>query len=203
LATSIVMPQMGYDMHEGKVVRWFKKEGENVARGEVIAEIETDKAIVDFEAYTGGVMGKIVADEGVAIPVGGLIAVITQPGEAVPDDLVTAAAPEEPTGNGVPAEAVSAPAPAAAPPAADGEVRASPLARRLARERGIDLSAITGTGPGGRITEADIPDQAAPAAAPGEVRASPLAKIGCPRTGCPGSGPGRNRRPGRYGLRKR
>ena len=170
MATSIVMPQMGYDMHEGKVVRWFKKEGENVARGEVIAEIETDKAIVDFEAYTGGVMGKIVADEGVAIPVGGLIAVITQPGEAVPDDLVTAAAPEEPTGNGVPAEAVSA------PPAADGEVRASPLARRLARERGIDLSAITGTGPGGRITEADIPDQAAPAAAPGEVRASPLAK---------------------------
>ncbi len=95
MATSIVMPQMGYDMKEGKVVRWFKKEGEDVARGEVIAEIETDKAIVEFEAYTGGVMGKIVAEEGVAIPVGGLIAVITDPGEPVPEDIVAAAAPAE------------------------------------------------------------------------------------------------------------
>ena len=95
MATSIVMPQMGYDMKEGKVVRWLKKEGEDVARGEVIAEIETDKATVEFEAYTGGVLGKIVADEGIAIPVGGLIAVITAPGEAVPDDVVSAAAPAE------------------------------------------------------------------------------------------------------------
>ena len=90
LATSIVMPQMGYDMKEGKVVRWFKKEGDDVARGEVIAEIETDKAVVEFEAYTSGVLGKIVAEEGVAIPVGGLIAVITAPGEAVPDEIAVA-----------------------------------------------------------------------------------------------------------------
>jgi len=164
LATSIVMPQMGYDMKEGKVVRWLKKEGEDVARGEVIAEIETDKAIVDFEAYTGGVLGKIVADEGVAIAVGGLIAVITAPGEAVPDDIVTASAPSEAAEEkAAPTDAAPAPTPAAAPAASAGEVRASPLARRLARERGVDLATITGTGPGGRIVETDIPDQAAPA----------------------------------------
>jgi len=164
LATSIVMPQMGYDMKEGKVVRWLKKEGEDVARGEVIAEIETDKAIVDFEAYTGGVLGKIVADEGVAIAVGGLIAVITAPGEAVPDDIVTASAPSEAAEEkAAPTDAAPSPTPAAAPAASAGEVRASPLARRLARERGVDLATITGTGPGGRIVETDIPDQAAPA----------------------------------------
>ena len=167
MATSIVMPQMGYDMKEGKVVRWFKKEGDDVARGEVIAEIETDKAVVEFEAYTGGVLGKIVADEGVAIPVGGLIAVITDPGEAVPDDIVTAATPAESPEKAVPAESAPAatPDPAATPATGAGEVRASPLARRLARERGIDLTTITGSGPGGRIVEADIPEQAAPAAA--------------------------------------
>jgi len=176
LATSMVMPQMGYDMHEGKVVRWLKKEGEEVIRGEVIAEIETDKATVEYEAYTGGVMAMIVAAEGVTIPVGGLIAVITAPGEAIPEDILTDAALAA-----SPAPAASeAPSPgaSAAPAESDGEVRASPLARRLAKERGVDLSAITGTGPGGRITEADIPEQGAPAAASvnGYVKASPLAK---------------------------
>ena len=172
MATSIVMPQMGYDMKEGKVVRWLKKEGEEVARGEVIAEIETDKATVEFEAYTGGVLGKIVAVEGIAIPVGELIAVITDPGEAVPDDIEIAAPPAESLDNeAAPAETAPAPADAPAPKAAAapatgaGEVRASPLARRLARERGIDLTNITGTGPGGRIVEADIPEQAVPAPA--------------------------------------
>ena len=177
MATSIVMPQMGYDMKEGKVVRWFKKEGEDVARGEVIAEIETDKAIVEFEAYTGGVMGKIVAEEGVAIPVGGLIAVITDPGEPVPEDIVAAAAPAESPEKAPPAETAPAPAPAATAAAAPGEIRASPLARRLARERGIDLAAITGTGPGGRIVESDVPEQAAPTPAaavdPGWTAPSP------------------------------
>ncbi len=189
MATSIVMPQMGYDMKEGKVVRWLKKEGEDVARGEVIAEIETDKATVEFEAYTGGVLGKIVADEGVAIPVGELIAVITDPGEAVPDDIVTPTAPaSEPTETTAPVEKAAPPdvapppAPAAAPAAGAGEVRASPLARRLARERGIDLTTITGTGPGGRIVESDIPDEgapapAAPSATPAPAEAAALAPM--------------------------
>ena len=186
MATSIVMPQMGYDMHEGKVVRWLKKEGEEVTRGEVIAEIETDKATVEYEAYTGGVMAKIVAEEGVAIPVGGLIAVMTAPGEAIPEDILTdaaiASAADSPAPAAAAVEAPEAPIPAAAAPADTEEVRASPLARRLAKERGFDLATITGTGPGGRITEADIPEQGA-AAAPaalassnGYIKASPLAK---------------------------
>jgi len=166
LATSIVMPQMGYDMHEGKVVRWLKKEGDNIARGEVIAEIETDKATVEFEAYTGGVLGKIVASEGVAIPVGELIAVITEPGEAVPDHI--GAAPTVESTASVPAE-VQVPVPTSAPMVNSGEVRASPLARRLARERGVDLTTITGTGPGGRIVESDIPEQGAPPTASSPV----------------------------------
>ena len=186
MATSIVMPQMGYDMHEGKVVRWLKKEGEEVTRGEVIAEIETDKATVEYEAYTGGVMAKIVAEEGIAIPVGGLIAVMTAPGEAIPEDILTDAAIALAADSPAPAagavQALEGPISAAVAPADTEEVRASPLARRLAKERGFDLATITGTGPGGRITEADIPEQGA-AAAPaalassnGYIKASPLAK---------------------------
>ena len=186
MATSIVMPQMGYDMHEGKVVRWLKKEGEEVTRGEVIAEIETDKATVEYEAYTGGVMAKIVAEEGIAIPVGGLIAVMTAPGEAIPEDILTdaaiALAADSPAPAATAVQALEGPISAAVAPADTKEVRASPLARRLAKERGFDLATITGTGPGGRITEADIPEQGA-AVAPaslassnGYIKASPLAK---------------------------
>ena len=166
MATNVVMPQMGYDMREGTVVRWHKAEGETVNRGEVIADIETDKATVEFEAYTGGVLGRIVAEAGVAVPVGELIAIITEPGEAAPE----APAATGTAGAGAPAGAMAtaaspAPAPAAAPtagaatdgaPAGAGEVRASPIARRLAREKGIDLALVTGTGPNGRITERDV-----------------------------------------------
>ena len=186
MATSIVMPQMGYDMHEGKVVRWLKKEGEEVTRGEVIAEIETDKATVEYEAYTGGVMAKIVAEEGIAIPVGGLIAVMTAPGEAIPEDILTdaaiALAADSPAPAAAAVQALEGPISAAAASADTEEVRASPLARRLAKERGFDLATITGTGPGGRITEADIPEQgaavapAALASSNGYIKASPLAK---------------------------
>ena len=167
MATNVVMPQMGYDMREGTVVRWYKQEGETVDRGEVIADIETDKATVEFEAYTGGVLGRIVAEAGVAVPVGELIAIITEPGESVPELAAPApspapAAPSAPA----PAAAAAEPEPPAAPAAsADGGVRASPIARRLARERGIDLALVSGTGPNGRITERDVESyQAAPAA---------------------------------------
>ena len=174
MATNVVMPQMGYDMREGTVVRWHKQEGETVDRGEVIADIETDKATVEFEAYTGGVLGRIVAEAGIAVPVGELIAIITEPGEAVPEAVAPApaAAPAAPAATPEPAPA--APAPAAAP--ADGEVRASPIARRLARERGIDLALVAGTGPNGRITERDVENFQAPAAAPEPAPASPAAQ---------------------------
>ena len=169
MATNVVMPQMGYDMREGTVVRWHKREGEAVNRGEVIADIETDKATVEFEAYTAGVLGRIVAAEGIAVPVGELIAIITEPGEAVPDagaaPAAAAASPPAPAPSASPAPAVSAPA-APAGSADDGRVRASPIARRLARERGIDLALIAGSGPNGRIVEQDVLDYQPPAPAP-------------------------------------
>ena len=188
MATIIVMPKMGYDMREGTVVRWYKQEGDEVARGDVIADIETDKATVEFEAFTGGVLHKLVAQEGVPVPVGEAIAVIGDPGEELelaPAETVgleEAAAP-----NAAPASD-SSEIVTSAPARTDGEVRASPIARRLARERGIDLAIVTGTGPGGRIVEKDILEYTPTAVAAlevetavavipaGGVRSSPLAR---------------------------
>ena len=164
MATSIVMPQMGYDMQQGTVVRWRKNEGDEVARGDVLAEIETDKATVEFEAYVSGVLRKIVVDTGVAIPVGELIAVIGDRDEPLPDAVSGGASPAAPAVEAqVSAEEPAAPAVAPPTPSTDGEVRASPIARRLARERGVDLSRITGTGPGGRVVEQDVLDYQEPA----------------------------------------
>ena len=182
MATSIVMPQMGYDMREGTVVRWHKREGETVARGEVLADIETDKATVEFEAYTGGVVGRIVAAEGMVVPVGELIAIITAPGEVLPDDDLPSSPPEASQG-----QAAEEPAPSSQPAASpsdpgapeDDRRRASPIARRLARERGIDLAQVNGTGPGGRIVEKDVLEYqppSLPAEPPEGVRASPIAR---------------------------
>ena len=177
MATSIVMPQLGYDMREGTVVRWIKHEGDEVVANEVIAEIETDKAVVEFKPTTGGVLRRIVAGEGEAVPVGQLIAVIGDADEALPDDLLrSTAAAETPAPEPEPEAAPAAIAPAAAP---TGEVRASPIARRLARERGVDLATITGSGPGGRIVEADVlaaAEAATAAAIAGRILASPLAR---------------------------
>lgn len=186
MATSIVMPQMGYDMQEGTVVRWYKQEGETVARGEVIADIETDKATVEFEAYTSGVLRKIVVDAGIAIPVGQLIAVITDPDEPLPDDLEGLSSPSStppsstPDGgqtadNGATQAAEATPVPPAPPSGATppGEVRASPIARRLAKEKGIDLIQVTGTGPGGRIVEQDVLEYQPSTSAPPGGAAAP------------------------------
>ena len=177
MATSIVMPQLGYDMREGTVVRWIKQEGDEVVANEVIAEIETDKAVVEFKPTTGGVLRRIVASEGEAIPVGNLIAVIGDADEALPDDLTG------PLSKAAPAAAEpkpsATPAPAAPPAGPAGEVRASPIARRLARERSVDLSTIAGSGPGGRIVEADVlaaAEAATAAAIAGRILASPLAR---------------------------
>ena len=179
---------MGYDMHEGTVVRWLKSEGSEVNMGEPVAEIETDKAVVEFESYASGVLHKILVPEGTIVPVGQPIAVVGEPGEELPELVVEVAAPgEELTeavvdvaasgeelpepvveaaapGEELPKSAVEAAAPApeaparrdGAPPASPGEIRASPVARRLANERGIDLSQVEGTGPGGRVTKDDV-----------------------------------------------
>ena len=157
MATVLKMPQMGYDMQEGTVVRWLKAEGSEVKLGESIAEIETDKAVVEFESSASGVLRKILVSEGITVGVGQPIGVIGAEDEDIPDSLVEAApAPETPA-----AEAKSIPLPPVqaqqeAPATPVGEVRASPVARRLAEERGVDLRRITGTGPGGRITKEDV-----------------------------------------------
>ena len=197
MATSIVMPQLGYDMREGTIVRWLKEEGEDVTRGEIIAEIETDKAVVEFSPTTGGVLRRIVAGAGDIVPVGQLIAVIGDADEALPDEL---AAPTSPVAAAeeAPATPASVPTPpvAESPPAVpEGEVRASPIARRLAREKGVDLANLTGSGPGGRIVEADVLAAAAVLSAPGGVLASPLARRlaregGIDLSSLTGSGPG-------------
>ena len=179
MATTIVMPKMGYDMREGTVVRWYKQEGEEVARGEVIADIETDKATVEFEAYTGGVLHRRVAQEGVAVPVGDAIAIIAEPrgGPGRGSRVKRLPLPRKPPSLKQPRLRFR---PSPVPPARqDGEVRASPIARRLARERGIDLTLVVGTGPGGRIVEKDVleyvpsGDDAPPN---GWIKASPLAR---------------------------
>ncbi len=156
MATPIVMPRMNYDMRVGTVVRWHKAEGDTVSRGEVIAEIETDKATVEMESFWDGILGKIVVEEGRAVPVGEVLAVVTEPGEAVPPMEPSFPTPSpsgreeaEGRGEGIAAATVS-------PPGSTTHVKASPIARRLAREKGIDLAAVTGTGPGGRVTEADV-----------------------------------------------
>ena len=178
MATTIVMPKMGYDMREGTVVRWYKREGEDVARGEVIADIETDKATVEFEAYTGGVLHRRVAQEGIPVAVGDAIAIIAEPGEAISEEPAEVPATSQ-EDSAFETDSGAVQAVAASPARSDGEVRASPIARRLARERGIDLAMVAGTGPGGRIVEKDVLEyvpQSDEVQSDGWVKASPLAR---------------------------
>ena len=183
MATTVVMPQMGFDMQEGTIVRWLKQEGDEVSRGEPIAEIETDKAIVEMEAFASGVLLKTVVGEGQTVPVGQAIAVIGTPGEPLPD---LASAPAAPTETEEPQEASAdvEEAVAAEVSAAAEQVRASPLARRLAEEKGIDLARVNGSGPGGRITRDDVlafdsqATEAAPAAPAAEAIPASVAADG-------------------------
>lgn len=181
MATELTMPQMGYDMQEGTVLRWLKGEGDAVANGEPIAEIETDKAVVEFESYADGVLHRIIVPAGTTVPVGQPIAVVggqdesievsagpsedtaedvadSAPVEDESDDAPRAAIPMPPASTTIPEEESSAePAPAVEePPAPAAPLRASPIARRIADERGIDISKVTGTGPGGRIVKDDV-----------------------------------------------
>ena len=159
MATNILMPALSPTMTEGTLARWLKKEGDAIKAGDVIAEIETDKATMEIEAVDEGVLGKILVVDGTeGVKVNAPIAVMVDAGEAVP----TAAAPAAPKPVAVAVAAAAAPiVAAAAAPApvarpADERVVASPLARRMAAQAGVDLAALTGTGPGGRIVRADI-----------------------------------------------
>jgi pyruvate dehydrogenase E2 component (dihydrolipoamide acetyltransferase) len=199
VATNILMPALSPTMTEGTLSRWLKKEGETIKAGDVIAEIETDKATMEVEAVDEGVLGRILVQDGTeGVKVNEPIAVLVDAGEAVPAAAPAKAAASAPA----PSPAV-APTPAAAPPslaaaapapvpnghAAEGDrIFASPLARRMASQAGIDLSALKGSGPNGRIVRADIEaaQKGAPAAtpAPGQAPAprapTPAAGISAP-----------------------
>ncbi|MCL4505454.1 MAG: 2-oxo acid dehydrogenase subunit E2 [Chloroflexi bacterium] len=179
MATEITMPQMGFDMTEGVIANWLKAEGETVKKGDAIAEIETDKTTIQIEAFGGGVLRKIVAPAGAKVPVGDVIGIIADPGEALPPI------------KGQPAAASTTPAPAAQPAQAaapaGGTVNATPVARRVAQELGVDLTKVKGSGPDGQITKADVevytspapaeqPPQPAPAQATGRIIATPNAR---------------------------
>jgi len=204
----VVMPRLSDSMEEGTILKWLKADGDEIARGDELVEIETDKATMTYEADSAGALS-IVAQEGETLPIGQVIARIGEGGEApasdgaVADEPVTAESPgeavaqAEASGNGAPSEAPAAPAPAAtaeppaevaapaqaAPAAAPspegngGRAKASPVARRIAREQGVDLTTLQGTGPGGRIVKADVEaavSGGAPAAAP-EAPTAPAA----------------------------
>ena len=187
MATNILMPALSPTMTEGTLARWLKKEGDAIKAGDVIAEIETDKATMEVEAVDEGVLGKILVADGTAgVAVNATIAILVDDGEAVPSGDAPAAkaapapAAPEPAPAATPA---AAPAPAAAPvaaPVANGHapserIFASPLAKRMAKQAGLSLDAITGTGPNGRIVKADIEaaQKGGPKEAPKPAAAAP------------------------------
>ena len=214
MATKVVMAQLSPTMEEGKLIEWKIREGDAVSQGDIVVEIETDKANMEVEAMGSGVLRKILVQEGETVPVGALIGVIAAPDEAIEDILVGAQAPvvaggppataDTPLSDAPPVSDVSPPVPkavqtsgAAAPTApevsAGGRVKASPVARRIASERGLDLAAIAGSGPGGRIVKADVeaalagvvvagppPVEAPPGPAPPAAAAPPPAPVAPP-----------------------
>jgi pyruvate dehydrogenase E2 component (dihydrolipoamide acetyltransferase) len=165
--TNVIMPSLGFDMTEGQLARWLKNEGEQVEKGQAIAEIETEKATVEIEAAASGILARIIVQAGQTVPVGTVIGIIAEAGEEV------AAVPAPP------APSPPAPAPkaekeageAAAPP--EARVLASPVARKMAEEAGLDLARIKGTGPGGRVLERDVQAAIAARPAPPGIPAGP------------------------------
>ena len=186
MATEVILPRLGQGMESGTIVRWLKSEGEQVARGEPLFELDTDKVTQEVEAEANGVLLKIAVAEG-EVPVGQTVAFIGDKGEAVPETTEAAPSPTP-----IEAERTSEPEPAAPleapePSTTNGRIKASPLARRLARERGIDLATLRGTGPEGRIVAEDVergeagaPPAPTPAAVPvpaGDAQQVPLTNI--------------------------
>ncbi|WP_370212868.1 pyruvate dehydrogenase complex dihydrolipoamide acetyltransferase [Roseovarius sp.] len=182
MPTEILMPALSPTMEEGTLAKWLVKEGDTVSSGDLLAEIETDKATMEFEAVDEGVIGKILVGEGSeGVKVNTPIAVLLEEGESA-DDIGEASAPAaEPKAEAPKSDAApkpdAAPAASAAPaaPKADGErIFASPLARRIAADKGLDLSQISGSGPRGRIVKADV-ENAQPSAAKPAAKDQPAA----------------------------
>ncbi|MEO1106365.1 MAG: pyruvate dehydrogenase complex dihydrolipoamide acetyltransferase [Pseudomonadota bacterium] len=190
MPTEILMPALSPTMEEGTLAKWLVKEGDTVSSGDLLAEIETDKATMEFEAVDEGTIGKILIPEGSeGVKVNTAIAVLLEDGESA-DDIAAApakapeAAPAA-AGNEATAPAASeapAPAPAAPMKADGGRIFASPLARRIAAQKGLDLAQIAGSGPHGRIVKADV--EGATAAAPAQA-AAPAASAAAPTAAAP------------------
>ncbi|MDG1128391.1 MAG: pyruvate dehydrogenase complex dihydrolipoamide acetyltransferase [Paracoccaceae bacterium] len=183
MPVEILMPALSPTMEEGTLAKWLVKEGDTVSAGDLLAEIETDKATMEFEAVDEGVIGKLLVAEGTeGVKVNSPIALLLEDGESASDAQTaapkaeTAKAEAAPVAAAAPADAKPAPA---APKAADGgRVFASPLARRIAADKGIDLAGLTGSGPHGRIVKADVEGagaQAKPAAAATPAASAPAA----------------------------
>jgi len=218
MATNILMPALSPTMTEGKLSRWLKKEGEEVKSGDVLAEIETDKATMEVEAVDEGFLSKIVVPDGTdGVAVNAVIAILTDTAgekvdaapKAAPTDTSVETPKQPPKETPSPVEKTAAPA--AAAPAANGRddhgerIFASPLARRMAKQAGIDLATLKGSGPNGRIVKADIEAgagktapaaapkaasaaaEAAPAATPEKKPAAPALAISAPHTKIPNS----------------
>ena len=189
--SEIAMPRLSDTMQEGTIARWLKSPGDEIKKGDILAEIETDKATMDLEAYEAGTLQQILVQEGETVPIGRVVALIGT-GAAIPQPAQHTTA----TTKAGAVEAAPAPAPVASQPKAEasnwdkgpipvesgerGAVRASPLARRMAEEHGIDLRQVQGTGPDGRIVRDDIEDVleqrgTAPAPAAPQAAASPQA----------------------------
>jgi len=183
MAVSIVMPALEMAQETGKIISWLKKEGDSIAKGEALAEIETDKVVLELEAAADGVLAGVNAAAGDVIPVGKTIAWIVAPGEQPPAQAETAA----PSARTLSSATTPAQAPATAPAnrAENIDVKASPKARRMAKELGVDLTKIRGTGPGGTISGEDVEAAAKAAPAPavsGPVVLSSIARLMAERT---------------------
>ena len=203
MITKVIMPKLSDAMETGKVIKWIKKEGDSVKGGDVIAEVETDKANVEIEAFGSGVLRKILVSEGGQVPVGNLIGVIAEPSDdistlaasAPPPAAAAAPAPDKAAAAlpamesyksepATPSVVPMSPAPAApaGAGAGGGRVKASPLARKVAAQSGVDLRLVQGSGPGGRIVRRDVEAAGtAPAIAPPVARPAAAAPAAATR----------------------
>jgi len=185
MATEVTMPKMGYDMTEGTILSWSKAEGDAVAKGDILGEIETGKVNIEIEAFDAGVLRKILVAPGQTVPVGAPIAIIGSADEAIEErgagaePPAAAAAPDAAAPNAeAPAAAAAAPDAAAPAPAGEpGRLRASPLARRMASEAGVDIAGVPGSGPGGRIVREDVVAASKRPAAPAAPAQAPAAAV--------------------------
>lgn len=164
MSITIEMPKLSDTMTEGVLVKWHKSPGDTVEIGDVIAEVETDKAVMEMEAFDEGVLGEVFVQEGDTVEVGSALAALLEAGENAPASDKSTTPPAKPAAEVTPKppkkqeEKVLSPKnePAAPTPSADGRVKASPLARKLANEKNVDLAQLEGSGPGGRIVAEDV-----------------------------------------------